>query len=431
MDATNHPKIIFALATGLTNGGVTTWALNLSKRLNEQGISSKLISHSTPSGQSTFNSLARDDIVRCEGRNAWEADLNALHSFLPTYSSLQRGIFIPNYSWGTWATVALVSLYSGCDTRVIAFVHSDEDHYYKLVTYYEPIIAAFIAVSDTIQKKLERLFPSRLQDISKLLYPVPVMSGSKKHDRYRPLTITYAGRIQQAQKRILDLTELTKLLATKSGFYTFRIVGDGTHLAQLTDFFKHNQYPNISCHFLGLIENEKVMDLWADSDVCMLFSEYEGMSISMIEGMGHGCVPVVTDVSGTREAVMHGKTGFIFAAGDVSAAAGFLQTLETNRSLLEEMSLSCISFIKGRRDFTRYDSDFMSVIQKAATKQSARWPAAKKIMPDRDQNNPKSLSIYRKARARAGGVMRAIKKHYRSVLVFQSQAPHHGVRNLD
>src|SRR5262245_40405014 len=38
-------------------------------------------------------------------------------------------------------------------------------------------------------------------------------------------------------------------------------------------------------------------DLWASSDISILFSEFEGMSISMLESMGQGCVPIVTDVS--------------------------------------------------------------------------------------------------------------------------------------
>lgn len=126
MPSTNAPSIIFALATGLTNGGVTIWALNLSKRLNEKGYLSKLICHSS-SGQNTFAPLDRDDITYCEGPNAYGADVNAIHGFLPTYSSLEPGIFIPNWSWGTYATVALMSLHARSDLRVIAFAHSDED----------------------------------------------------------------------------------------------------------------------------------------------------------------------------------------------------------------------------------------------------------------------------------------------------------------
>jgi glycosyltransferase involved in cell wall biosynthesis len=286
MPSTNAPSIIFALAAGLTSGGVTTWALTLSKRLNEKGYLSKLICHSSPPDQLTFAPLDRDDIIYCEGPDAWVADVNAIHSFLPTYSSLEPAIFIPNWSWGTYATVALMSLHARSDLRVIAFAHADEDHYYELLTYYEPIISKFVAVSDTVYQNLRRLLPSRLIDIEKLSYPVSVTSRRKIYDRSRPLVITYAGRIWQQQKRILDLIPLVKLLALKKGAYHFKIAGDGPYLTQLVEFFDSKRYPNVSAEFLGLVAHEKMTDIWEGSDVSILFSEYEGISISMLESMG-------------------------------------------------------------------------------------------------------------------------------------------------
>jgi glycogen(starch) synthase len=215
----------------------------------------------------------------------------------------------------------------------------------------------------------------------------------------RPLTITFAGRIQQQQKRILDLIELTKILVTKAGSYNFRIVGEGSELGQLMEFFKHVRYSNISCNFLGLIDNERMMNEWTESDVCILFSEYEGMSISMAESMGQGCVPVVTDVSGAREAIVQGKTGFTFPVGALGAAASYLEILATDRLRLEEMSRSCIASIAGHRDFDRYDLEFLSLIQRVTGKQPARWPVDKKIVPDRNQKDAKSRSIYRRVQA--------------------------------
>jgi hypothetical protein len=129
----------------------------------------------------------------------------------------------------------------------------------------------------------------------------------------------------------------------------------------------------------------------------------------MAEGMGHGCVPVVTDVSGAREEIVHGKTGFTFPVGALGEAASFLEVLENDRSLLEQMSVSCISSIAGRRDFNRYDADFLSVVQRVAAKQPARWPADRKIMPDPDQKDAESGSIYWRARAKAGRLVRPIR----------------------
>jgi glycosyltransferase involved in cell wall biosynthesis len=222
----HEPSVAFVLPAGLTNGGVTTWALTLSKRLNQKDHPSKLICHSAWPGRATFKSDDRSDIVYCDGL-AWGAGVNAIRGFVPTYSAVKAQIFIPNWSWGTYGTVSLMSLNEARDTRVIAFAHSDQDHYYELLTYYEPIISKFVGVSETICQRLRCLLPSRLDDICKLMYPVSVRDESRSLDHKKPLTVTYAGRIEQRQKRILDLIALADLLASKSGNYHFKIAGDG------------------------------------------------------------------------------------------------------------------------------------------------------------------------------------------------------------
>jgi len=300
-----------------------------------------------------------------------------------------------------------MSLHARSDLRVIAFAHSDEDHYYELLTYYEPIISKFVAVSDTVYENLRRLLPSRLIDISKLSYPVPVISERKVYDRSRPLVITYAGRIQQGQKRILDLIPLVKLLALKKGAYHFKIAGDGPCLTQLVDFFNKKKYPNVSVDFLGLVAHEKMTDIWAGSDVSILFSEYEGISISMLESMGQGCIPVVTDVSGSREAIIHGETGFIVPIGDVESMAKIINTLELNRAIVERISNACILAIRDRHGFDRYDHDFVEVIQQSMRKSSVKWPISKAIVPVKKDTRPQS--IYRRVRGKAGRLLMRLK----------------------
>jgi glycosyltransferase involved in cell wall biosynthesis len=284
-----------------------------------------------------------------------------------------------------------MSLHAGSDLRVIAFAHTDEDHYYELLTYYEPIISKFIAVSDTVYENLRRLLPFRSTDISKLSYPVPVISGSKTYDHSRPLVITYAGRIEQNQKRILDLIALVELLALTKGSYHFKIAGDGSYLTHLVRFFDKKNYANVSVDFLGLVAPEKMTDLWAGSDVSILFSEYEGMSISMLESMGQGCVPVVTEVSGSKEAIIHGETGFIVPIGDVETIAKIMYSLEANRTVVEQISNACILAIRNHPGFDRYDQDFVKIIQQPTHRSSAKWPATKPILPAKEDRDIATL----------------------------------------
>jgi glycosyltransferase involved in cell wall biosynthesis len=375
------PSVAFALPAGLTNGGVTTWALDLSKRLNQKSQPSKLICHSAWPNRATFKSDGRSDVIYCNGL-AWGAGIDAVRGFLPIYAAVKAKIFVPNWSWGTYGTVSLMSLNEDCDIRVIAFAHSDQDHYYELLTYYEPIISKFVGVSEIICQRLRNLLPSRLNDICKLMYPVAVRNENRKPDRKKPLTITYGGRIEQRQKRILDLIALADLLALKKGTYHFKIAGDGPQFAELTGHFKENEYSNISIEFLGLVAHEKMTHLWASSDISILFSAFEGMSISMLESMGQGCVPVVTDVSGAKEKITQGQTGFVVPVGDVAAMAQIIADLDADRARVGQISNACISSVRGHHGFDAYDRELVKIMRECVSGPSVRWPAGKAIVPN-------------------------------------------------
>jgi glycosyltransferase involved in cell wall biosynthesis len=168
----------------------------------------------------------------------------------------------------------------------------------------------------------------------------------------------------------------------KKGSYHFKIAGDGPQLAQLVAHFEKKDYSNISIEFLGLVAHEAMTDLWANSDVSILFSEFEGMSISMLESMGQGCVPVVTDVSGAKEKITHGQTGFIVAVGDVVSMAQIIADLDANRVRVEQISNACISSVRGHHSFDTYDQAFVEIMRECMSGPPATWPESKAIIPN-------------------------------------------------
>jgi glycosyltransferase involved in cell wall biosynthesis len=72
---------------------------------------------------------------------------------------------------------------------------------------------------------------------------------------------------------------------------------------------------------------ERVGDLLAVSDVCVLSSKAEGFSNSILEYMAASRPSVVTDVGGAREAITEGETGHIIAPGDEEALAARVSAL--------------------------------------------------------------------------------------------------------
>ena len=59
--------------------------------------------------------------------------------------------------------------------------------------------------------------------------------------------------------------------------------------------------------------------------------------MAMMEAIGQGTVPVLTDVSGVRDSVVHEENGFIVDTGDMNGIAHYIDFLYHNRDMLPLM----------------------------------------------------------------------------------------------
>ena len=94
----------------------------------------------------------------------------------------------------------------------------------------------------------------------------------------------------------------------------------------------------------------------------MNVSEYEGTSLSMLEAMFYGCVPVVTDVSGAREFIADGKNGYICPIGDLPGISERIKSLATDRETLKNFGMKCYRMIQEKCNPDRYISYWMEKV---------------------------------------------------------------------
>lgn len=87
---------------------------------------------------------------------------------------------------------------------------------------------------------------------------------------------------------------------------------------------------------------ERVAELLAVSDVCVLSSKAEGFSNSILEYMAAARPVVTTDVGGAREAVVEGETGYLVPSGDDRTMAARII------SLLRDTEQACLMGRRGR-----------------------------------------------------------------------------------
>jgi glycosyltransferase involved in cell wall biosynthesis len=89
--------------------------------------------------------------------------------------------------------------------------------------------------------------------------------------------------------------------------------------------------------FLGV--RKDVPALLAASDLIVLSSRHEGLSLSVLEGMASGKPLLASDVEGIRDIV--GGAGSLFSCGDVRALAETISQLRNNPYLAKIMAQRC------------------------------------------------------------------------------------------
>lgn len=119
------------------------------------------------------------------------------------------------------------------------------------------------------------------------------------------------------QKRLKDLIWAADLLKVVRDDVHLLIVGDGPERDRL-ERYRYQVRIEDRVHFLG--QRHDVPRLMPHFDVLWLGSGYEGLPNVVMEAMACGVPVVASDISGNRDLVLPGKTGFLAPVGD---RAGF------------------------------------------------------------------------------------------------------------
>ena len=117
----------------------------------------------------------------------------------------------------------------------------------------------------------------------------------------------------------------------------FLIAGDGSEKGVLEREVK-NLNMNSSVMFLGRVPHNEMPDLLAQSDIYVSTSPFDGTSVSLLEALGAGAFPVVTDIPSNREWICDGDNGFLVSREDENLLANKIVEAIRNHRLLGEAS---------------------------------------------------------------------------------------------
>lgn len=414
-------SITFALPDGMSLGGVTTWSVKMCEQLAQLNRRVVLLEHTNYIFKYLNITIPPEvSIVKCPGPTAFLAKEGDLADYLSVYRSVLPSIVLPNWSSGTYATCALMSMEVPEALRVIGFAHSDEDFYYEWLHHYEPIIHTFVAVSREVAAGLRKLIPHRKRDILERPYAVSIPPELERNysPPARPVQLVYAGRIDNRQKRTSDLVRLIQELEKRRVNFHLRIIGDGVYKQKLwNDIQMLNEIDHSRVSLEGSLLPDQMLEVWKSADICILVSNYEGTSISMLEAMAWGCVPVVTRVSGTSALIKQGVNGFTVPVGDMEEMAHIIKTVDSDRKRFEELGAHAYASVK-HFSYEEYIPWFLNLVDHVWKQPPRVWPAGRPLFPPEKSEPGLAYSIWRKVRFRLGVRSRlrsSLKKLYKVV----------------
>ena len=130
--------------------------------------------------------------------------------------------------------------------------------------------------------------------------------------------------------------KLFAVLAKREIAFEVELAGDGPSMTEMERWVQASGLQE-KVRFLGSLDRSQISRFWKRQDVCVNLSDSEGRCISIIEAMGSGAVPVVTETSGVREDIENDVNGYIVPIGDYQLAASKIEYLFRHKSRLKEM----------------------------------------------------------------------------------------------
>ena len=328
-------KVVIALTSGRVSG-VDVFSVTLLRGLLKSGIPAKIVL--TNHGAMELDAMPLPDDIPIEplalpqmsnGKPCLRPMLEYLHDQGPC-------VYLPNYDYRHSTVCAKLR----DRVAAIGIVHSDDPMHYTHTVRLGRYWNAIVAVSAKIHRTVARIDDSFRDRLVTIPYGVPVPDNIVRAESApgTPLRMLYVGRVEQAQKRVFRLIEILDLLQQRGIPCVLTLVGGGAASGEFRARAEHHMAAG-RVRFAGILPNHDVGREYLRNDVFLLTSAFEGLPVSLLEAMAHGCVPVVLRTeSGIPELIRDGDNGQLIVENDFGSFADRLAALYEEPRKRAEMS---------------------------------------------------------------------------------------------
>jgi glycosyltransferase involved in cell wall biosynthesis len=352
-----QPSVVYVLPDKM--GGMMNIVANLLRYRRDDGFAAHVVlTHNHLSTDTRFaQPLACDTQTTVEYTLPIE-NLHAVMNRLARAVPPGPGVIVA----GDLLDLAMLSVHD-VGRAVVLILHGDHEYYYDLAVRHDPVVHAFVTYSRRMYDRLLECLPHRASSIFFIPYGISLPMRVRR-SAAGPLRLIFAGRLEHGQKGVFDLPAIDEGLRARGVDRTWTIVGTGPDEEQLRETWSGAP----AVQFTGTLTNAETVDRLADHDVFVLPTRNEGFPVALLEAMGAGVVPVVSNIaSGVPDVVEPGVTGFRPAVADVAGFVDAIQRLAADRALLEQMSTRCRRLVEAHYDVRERVADYQALYARYQT----------------------------------------------------------------
>jgi glycosyltransferase involved in cell wall biosynthesis len=218
-------------------------------------------------------------------------------------------------------------------------------------------VSSIITVSEEILESSERLWPNKSVtfisngvDTSRFVVNKTTKACERKAiDFLCPRRIVEKNGVYVWAQAVKQMLKMDVFRQTTFSF-TGNSVSENTSSAEIKKVLELLGPESVTGQvlFLGNIKPNIMPEVVAATDIVVIPSFVEAISISALEGMSCGKPIIASDVGGLPFIVKDGVTGLLVPSGDVGALVAAATKLLLNGSLREELGLNARAFVEGQ-----------------------------------------------------------------------------------
>jgi glycosyltransferase involved in cell wall biosynthesis len=342
---TSHPhpyarRVLLAL-TGISTGGIGSYALGMSAGLRERGWDVHLMVTNEPGD--LYDTASREFQVL--DLSACPLSIAKVRAAARMIADVAPSVLVLNHC--SLASYALPLLPPS--VKPVAVVHSDDPRFYRTAAFMAKRIFRWVAPTPALAGRLTGLLDEGAAGRVRII-PHGVAEPGAPRDassiRTQP-QLAFIGHIGENKGADL-LPQIFARIKREVPAARLIVCGSGP-LARLIERELGNLGLKDSCRFLGATAPARVYEILSDSDVLLLPTRIEGFGLILAEAMMAGAVPVATRLEGITDAVVEdGITGLLADPEDVDGYARAAATLLANPARLSSMRAAAMHTARER-----------------------------------------------------------------------------------